>query len=47
MMGAVGLGMLRGDPRLLWLRLRDSQIVTDILVSTTITRESPRSIWAS
>lgn len=42
-----GLDMLRGDARLLWLRLRDSRIVTDIRVSTTITRESLRSIWAS
>lgn len=44
LMGSVGLELLRGDARVMWLRVRDSQFVTEVRVAATLTRERPRSL---
>jgi hypothetical protein len=44
LMGSVGVALLRGDARVMWLRIRDSQFVTEVRVAATLTRERPRSL---
>jgi hypothetical protein len=44
LMGSVGVALLRGDTRVMWLRVRDSQFVTEVRVAATLTRERPRSL---
>jgi hypothetical protein len=44
LMGSVGVAPLRGDTRVMWLRVRDSQFVTEVRVAATLTRERPRSL---
>lgn len=44
LMGTVGLALLRGDARVMWLRLRDSQFASEVRVATTLTLERPRSL---
>lgn len=44
LLGTVGLSLLRGDARILWLRLRQSHFVTEMCVATALTRERPRSL---
>lgn len=44
LMGSVGVALLRGDARVIWLRVRDSQFVTELRVAAAITRERPRSL---
>lgn len=44
LMGTVGLALLRGDARVMWLRVRDSQFVSEVRVAATLTLERPRSL---
>lgn len=44
LLGTVGLRLLRGDVRVMWLRVRDSQFVMEVRVAATLTRERPRSL---
>jgi hypothetical protein len=45
LMGSVGLALLRGDARAMWLRVRDSQFVTEVRVAAAFTRAHPRSLF--
>lgn len=42
--GAAGVALLRGDARLIWFRVRDTQFVTEVRVAAILTRERPRSL---
>ena len=44
LMGTVGLALLRGDARVMWLRVRGSQFVSEVRVAATLTLERPRSL---
>jgi hypothetical protein len=44
LLGSVGLALLCGDVRILWRRVRDSLLVTELRVATALTRERPRSL---
>jgi hypothetical protein len=44
LLGTVGLGLLRGDARVMLARLSQSQFVTDVRVAVILTRERPRSL---
>jgi hypothetical protein len=44
LMGSVGVALLRGDGRVMWLRLRDSNFVTEVRVAAKLTRERPHSL---
>lgn len=44
LLGAVGLGLLRGDARVVLRRMSQSQFVTELRVAVVLTRERPRSL---
>lgn len=44
LIGSVGVALLHGDTRIMWLRLRDSHFVMEMRVGATLTRERPRSL---
>jgi hypothetical protein len=44
LLGAVGLGLLRGDAVVALRRIRQSQFVTELRVAVELTRERPRSL---
>lgn len=44
LLGTVGLGLLRGDARVLLRRMSQNQFVTELRVAVVLTRERPRSL---